>query len=181
MGSHYVYVTRRVSLNYLRLLFLSVVLTGCASSNIQYAKYQLPTNQETADVEFWVHGFRNNGTIILGYIDPNEKGEKTTINEIAKLESNGMFEEPTNSVTVKIPANKLFPLYYDNTSASGYVTTNCYGYLPLKLDSSKKYKIEVVNWTPKDATFADFTCEFDINEVLPDGSLNQINYVKSKV
>lgn len=167
-------------MKYLKYLFLSFALTGCASSNIQYSKYQLPSNQETADVEFWVHGFRNNGTILLGYVDPDEKGEMTTINEIAKLESNSMFDDPTDSVTVKIPANTLFPLFYDNTSASGYVTTNCYGYLPLKLESNKRYKIEVVNWTPKDATFADFTCEFDINEILPDGTLRQIKYVKSK-
>ena len=172
------YVTRRVPLKFLKIIALSLVLAGCASTNVQYAKYENPTNLKTAEVEFWVHGFRNNGTILLGYIDPNEKGEMTTIYEIAKLQTNGLFEEPTKSVTVDIPATDLFPLFYDNTSAGGYVTTNCYGYLPLKLNPSKKYKIEVINWTPKEATFADFTCEFDINEVLADGSLRQIKYVK---
>lgn len=167
-------------MKYLKFFIVSLFITGCASPGIEYSQYQVPGGIATSQVEFWVHGFRNNDRILLGHIDPNNKSEMTTIHEIATLRSSGMFGEPTKSAIVDIPADEGFLLFYDVRSSSGYVSSNCSGILPLLLDSTKQYKIEVIHWTPKEATFAKFTCEFDINEVLADGSLNQVQYVKPK-
>lgn len=167
------------------LLPCALLLSGCAS-NIDYVKYEPPTDAPTADVTLWVDHFRNSAGILFRTYAHYSNNQKVTAYELGALSSGSLFDKPVRELKLELPANRPFQLYYKNISSSGHVTKTCSGTTTLHLESGRTYRIEFVNWRPKDPTSdapkntlsAVFSCELDIGELMPDGSLRQILYVK---
>lgn len=151
------------------------MLSACVTnSRVTTKQYEYLANEATSEVKFWVYRFRNNGFIQFGQRDHTNK----TISELTHLKSTNIFKEDETSSTVQVPADKPFKLFYRNISADSAVRKQCSDEIIINLDSKKKYEIQFVNWLKPDATFAEFTCELILSEILPDGSLYEILHHK---
>ena len=154
---------------------ICVILAGCQST-APVLTYTPPQNVPLADLEIWVDHFRNNANITFEYSTGEMLPEAKGALFLGKLESGGLFAEEVTRLNLAVPAQDPFFLYFRYKSASGYVTKSCFAVVELSLSENQSYRLEFVNWKPKEATFANFTCELDFGQVNEDGSVSPIEY-----
>ncbi len=137
------------------LFFASLVLVSGCVPNQESVKPASTAFSESVNAVIWVHHFRNTASIDFDVVDL-ESGKTY---RLGSLQNGNWLRPEISSIATKLPTGSEFKLRYEFVSSSSAITKRCSGSAPMRLEEGVNYEIEFINWLPREALFANFTCE----------------------
>ena len=149
------------------------LLVACAPTKdaVKTTPVKFDSNVNTV---IWVDQFRNTATIEFEVIER----ESSKRYQVGTLQNGNLFRPAIKHIGVKLPTEREFNLRFEFTSSSSAVTKRCTGSAPMVLEAGVNYDIEFVNWLPKDAMFANFSCQIKWSKVDSNGTKTLIGHFK---